>query len=90
MTSINLFSKWEATISIRLFDRANFSGLSKSSLSKIKKKKQIDKKLNKLVFLVAYPTENKLSVLEKPHLFEEKQLQETCFCLLFFVFDCNK
>jgi hypothetical protein len=24
---INIFSKWEATISIRLFDRAHFSGL---------------------------------------------------------------
>jgi hypothetical protein len=31
---INIFSKWEATIPIRLFDRAYFSGLQKSSLSR--------------------------------------------------------
>jgi hypothetical protein len=34
MTSLIFFSKWEATIPIRLFDRAYFSGLQKSSLSR--------------------------------------------------------
>jgi hypothetical protein len=35
---INIFSKWEATIPIRLFDKAYFSGLEKSSLSRGYKK----------------------------------------------------
>jgi hypothetical protein len=35
---INIFSKWEATIPIRLFEKAYFSGLEKCSLSRGYKK----------------------------------------------------